>query len=378
MKKLIIFPGYFPPHVGGLESHVDELAKRLSKKGFKITIFAPNIPKTKEKEKINKNLEIIRYPAFEVIQNFPMPKFWNKKYNKSLNKFKSENFDFVMSRTRFFISSFAAYLFARKNKIKFVHVEHGSDYIKLGSWWKDLIARIYDHTLGAIVIKNSDICIAISHAVLDFLKKFRKKGDIPVITRGVDFDYIDKIKANLKIKAKYKDKIIIGFAGRIIHWKGLQNALEGFNKLDKKVRNKCVFLVIGNGQDFDKLKDKYEDKNILFLGRKTRDETISLMKSLDIYVHSTISGGGLSNALLEGMATNNAIIATKAEGADEVLNYKSAILINSSNPKLFQKSFQILINNKKTQKRLSNNANKFVKDNFNWDNKIEQYLKVLR
>ena len=48
MKKLLIFPGYYLPHVGGLESHVDELARRMSKKGFDVTIFAPNIPETKK------------------------------------------------------------------------------------------------------------------------------------------------------------------------------------------------------------------------------------------------------------------------------------------------------------------------------------------
>ena len=194
MKKLLIFPGYFPPHVGGLESHVDELSRRLSKEGFKITIFAPNIPKTKEYEKINENLEVIRYPAFEVINNFPMPKFWEKEFRHHLKSFKKESFDMVMSRTRFFFSSFIACRFARKNRIRFIHVEHGSEYVKLKNPITTFIAWLYDKTIGAYVIKKADTCIAISESSKRFLRRFRKKGEIPIITRGIEFEYLDDIK----------------------------------------------------------------------------------------------------------------------------------------------------------------------------------------
>jgi len=43
--KLIIFPGYYVPHIGGLETHVDEFVKYLSvDENYDIYIFAPNIP----------------------------------------------------------------------------------------------------------------------------------------------------------------------------------------------------------------------------------------------------------------------------------------------------------------------------------------------
>ena len=102
------------------------------------------------------------------------------------------------------------------------------------------------------------------------------------------------------------------------------------------------------------------------------------MKSFDIFIHSTISGGGLSNSLLEAMSTDNAIIATKAEGAAEVLDKNSSITINKSDFKLFKKSFEILIKNKKLQKKLASNAKSYVKDSFSWNKKVEQYIKVLK
>jgi glycosyltransferase involved in cell wall biosynthesis len=377
MKKLLIFPGYFPPHVGGLESHVDELVRRLCEKGFKIIIFAPNIPGAKEYEKINENLKVIRYPAFDVITNFPMPKFWGKDFRKHLKDFKKEEFDIVTSRTRFFYSSFLACRFAKKNNIRFIHVEHGSEYVKLKNPLTTFIAWLYDKTLGAYVIKKADLCIAISKSSERFLRRFRKKGEIPIITRGVEFDYIDKIKKYEKIREIYKDKIIIGFVGRIIHWKGLYNALSGFEMLEKEEKKKCVFAIVGDGPDKKSLESRFKSKNIIFLGKKTRDESISLMKTFDIYIHSTISGGGLSNSLLEAASVGSAIIATKAEGADEVLDDKSAVMIEKSEPILFREALLKMINNKDFREKLKINAKTNVRKSFNWDNKIKQYEKVL-
>lgn len=377
MKKLLIFSGYFPPHLGGLESHVDELARRLSKEGFKITIFAPNIPKANEYERINQNLEIIRYPAFEVINNFPMPKFWRKEFRKQLKGFRKERFDIVMSRTRFFFSSFIACRFALKNKIRFVHAEHGSEYVKLKNPLFSFIAWLYDKTLGAYVIRNADLCIAISKSSERFLRRFRKIGKIPMITRGVEFEYIDNIKRDEKIIKRYQDKIRLGFIGRIIEWKGLQNALEGFEKMDNALKKKCVFIVVGDGPDYDKIKKKYESENVIFLGKKKRDEALSIMKTFDIYVHSTISGGALSNSLLEAMTVGSAIVATEAEGADEVLNNDSAIMLNESKPELFKKAFEKMINKRELREKIRINANNSVRKNFRWDDKIREYEKVL-
>ena len=107
MKKLIIFPGNFLPNVGGLETHVDEFSKYLSEnKNYQITIFSPNVHDSKETEIIHNNVKVIRYPAFFLIPNFPVGKFWSFKFWKMYSNLYSIKYDIVMTRTRFFTNSF--------------------------------------------------------------------------------------------------------------------------------------------------------------------------------------------------------------------------------------------------------------------------------
>lgn len=116
-KNLLIFAYFFPPHIGGGETHVYELAKHLSDKNFKIVVFTPNIPETKQIEKIKNNLEVIRYPAVEMGGN-PFPEIWKLKFWKLFKEAIKTKPDFVMSRTRFFFISFFAFLFAKLTKTR--------------------------------------------------------------------------------------------------------------------------------------------------------------------------------------------------------------------------------------------------------------------
>ena len=52
---LLVFAGYYPPHIGGLESHSDEFNKYLSQKGVDITVFTPRLPSSTAESEIRYN-----------------------------------------------------------------------------------------------------------------------------------------------------------------------------------------------------------------------------------------------------------------------------------------------------------------------------------
>ncbi len=376
LKKILIFAYFFPPHTGGGETHVYEFAKHLSERNYNIVIFTPNIPKTKEIEKIKNNLKVIRYPAVELGGN-PFPKFWKLRFWRLFKIAIKEKPDFVMSRTRFFFISFFAFLFAKLTKTKHIHVEQGSNFLKTGNWFEDKIAKMYDLTIGKLILSRVDCCVAISNAVYNFVRKFRKR-EIFIIRRGLETTEIKKIKTNKELSEKYKDRIKICFVGRLIYWKGLHKALESFLQLPEKLRNKCVFFVVGSGPEKGNYESRYKNQNIKFLGEVNREKALSIVKTCDVFIHSTISGGGLSCSLLEAMCLGKAIIATPAEGADEVIfNNKTGLLLKEYSPEEFKRGFEILLNNKKLQTKLGKEAKEYIKENFTWDKKIEQYLKFI-
>ena len=384
--KLIIFPGFFLPHIGGVETHVDEFCKYLSKKNdYEITIFAPNIPNSKEKEIIHNRVKVLRYPAFELVSNWPVPKFWTVKFWKMYSKLYKEDFDITMTRTRFFTNSFLGLFFSkfRFKQTKLIHVEHGSEFVKLESKFKSFLAYTYDMIFGRLIFLMSDKTIAISKTVQDFIyQNFlnEKKHEVQIIKRGVDFEIYKKTKVDLNLKKKFKDKIIMGFVGRLYKWKGVENSIDAYKRLDEKLQKKSVLVIIGNGEDIELLKSRAEiflDNGIYFMGEKSFDLAISSLKSIDIYVHSAYRGGGLSNSLLQAMECGCAIIASPNEGANEIIfDKKTGILLKNNSQKEIKDAMEILLEDSTLRKKYSTNAKKYVRANFSWEKVIKKYDKL--
>ncbi|MGE0792838.1 MAG: glycosyltransferase family 4 protein [Candidatus Woesearchaeota archaeon] len=375
--KIIIFPGNFLPFVGGLETHVDEFVKYLSSKGkYEITIFAPNIG-GKEKETIHENVKVLRYPAHEVVKNFTKPKIFSLKFWKMYFSLYSNKYDLVMTRTRFFPNSTLGMIFAkfRFKTIPLMHVEHGSEFVKLESKFKSFVAKIYDLTLGKLLFKLADTNIAISNDVKKFIcRNFVncKKENIPIIHRGVDFELYDKITSELK----FKDKIILGSICRFYKWKGLENSILAFKNLPSNIKDKCVYLIAGYGEDEEKLKKlALGEDEIKFLGKKSFSESIALMKSFDIFIHASYPGGGLSNSLLQAMYCKSAIIASPNEGATDVINSETGILLKDNSSKEISRAIIDLIEDRNKRKVLALNAHDYIKNNFNWNDVVKKYEK---
>ncbi len=378
--KLLIFTPYYPPHIGGLESHAEEFNKHLASKNFIITVFSPHLPEdTPEKQIENKHLLIIRYPAWEIVPNYPMPKFWSLKFWQLFCSLYKQSFDITISRTRFFLTSFIALVFAKTKRTKFVHIEHGSDFVQLSNKFKSLVAKLYDYTLGWSVFKFSDVNISISGAVQKFIYKFDKRP-APIIYRGLNTKEIDNINTDTTIKKKYTDKIVITFVGRLYKWKGVENSIKAIKSLPIKIKKDIIFIVVGDGEDFKHLKNVAKNETaIAFTGNVPRNKAISILKSSQIYIHSAHPGGGLSTSLLEAMYCQNTIITTPNEGAKEVIeNNKNGILINKSDPELIASSISKLLQNKDLMEKLSKNAKNTITEKINWQKSIEKYEKIFK
>ncbi len=375
--KLLIFCPYYPPHTGGLESHADEFNNHLSQKVDGITVFTPRIPENSaEKETRFNNVKIVRFPAFEIISNYPLPRFWSLRFWQLFFALFDEKFDIVISRTRFFFTSLLALIYAKVKRTKWIHIEHGSDFVKLSSQTKTFIAKIYDYTFGLLIFKFSDLNISISKAVQKFVHKFDKRNS-PIIYRGLDFDKIDEIKPDFETKEAHKNKTIISFVGRLYKWKGVENSIQAIKTLPNHLKEKIVFLIIGDGEDFSHLKEISKDEDcIQMLGSMPREKAIGILKVSDIYLHSAYSGGGLSTSLMEAMYCECAVIATPNEGADEIIKHnENGLLAPKTNE--ISKVLEDYINNEKQRRTFAKNAQESIRFNFTWDKAIQRYLKLI-
>lgn len=188
--NIIQFLPYFPPHKWWLETVAEELSYFYVKNNFWEVINVifdggQNIFQIEQKDLIkDKKQEIIWYyknwykvyllPSFDIIPNFPVPKIWKKNFWQILkiaSLFSKENTTIIQTHTRFFLSSFLWWLFAKYYKLKWVHIEHGSDYVQLSSTLKTKISYMYDKIIWIWIFKKSDKIVAISEWVEKLYKK---------------------------------------------------------------------------------------------------------------------------------------------------------------------------------------------------------------
>lgn len=377
--KLLIFSPYYPPHIGGLESHSDEFNKYLSGTSTLITVFTPRLPKEAPiHETRHHNVKVIRFPAFELISNYPVPKFWDRQFWQMLRSLKKERPDIVITRTRFFLSSLLGLSWAKIHHKPIIHIEHGSDFVKLQSFFSTFCARLYDHIFGRIVLRYSTLNISISRAVQSFVRRFDKRPS-PLIYRGIHFEPIDEALPADEIAHRFQGKTILITVARLYHWKGVHQSIEALKKLSPQERNLLVFLVVGNGEDFERLKNEASGLPVEFLGNRSREEVFRILKASDIYLHSSLPGGGLSTSLLEAMYAGLAVIATPHEGAREVVeDGQSGFLISESDPTLFTDRISILLHDKKHCEQLGTKGREHIRQHFDWNKAIECYIKLFR
>ncbi len=376
MKKVLVFSPYYPPHVGGLESHADEFNKYLSSLGWKIKVLTPRLPETALKtETVHTEVEVWRYPAWEIIPNFPLPKFWRKDFWDMWRDASSGSYDWVISRTRFFMSSFWAGCFAKRKKIKWLHVEHGSDYVKLNSRFKNIVSRLVDHSMGKWILKNADKVVANSKATAKFCKKLYSGRKYEVIYRGVElFDYFE----DKKLKDKYSGKVVISYIGRLIDGKGVSDLVEAISKLES---SDWVLWIIGEGprrKDLERFsKEKGLEERVVFFGQIEKKKLLGMLSVSDIFVNPSYTEG-LPTSVIEAAWCRNAVIATDVGGTREILSDDAGIFINPRDTVALKRSLNSLIADKNSRESLANNAYGEVRGKFDWKKSIARYEDLLK
>lgn len=374
--KLLIFSPYYPPHVGGLESHADEFNKYMSPHVEKILVFTPKLPVEAPGSEIRYgNVEVIRFPAFELIPNYPLPKFWDMEFWKLFSDLYKENFTAVISRTRFFSTSLLALFFAKTKKVKWMHIEHGSDFVKLHSKLASFIARLYDYTFGRIVLLLSNKNIANSKASASFCKRLSFNRECEVIYRGVEIEKIESVEPNLGLKQKNEGKTIITFIGRLIDGKGVHDLLEAV----KDIHEDFVVLIIGDGPQRENLKNlagEYGVKEkVVFFGQKKFEDAIAILKISDIFVNPSYTEG-LPTSVIEAGLCKIPIVATNVGGTPEISN--KLPLITTKDTKKIKIYLTEIINKKVLYQDKSDLIYNEIKEKFDWNVNIKKYLRIIK
>ncbi len=378
MKKklnIIQFTPYFSPHIGWVEKVSEWIFLKWTQ--WISSIYSWNIWQqwvvyNNKKKNIIDNKTKVFFPSFDIIDNFPIPMLWTRNYRSSHKKLlqiikQNSDEDFVIiTHTRFFISSYIWGIFARKNKLKWVHIEHGSDYVKLSSRWKSSIAYLYDKTFGKWVIKNSDQVLAISSAASSFVKTAFSRGDVDLWYRGTSIPE----KTNKK-----ETKVEFLYIGRLVHLKWVSDVLEAFSKIQWD----SILTIIGEGEERKKLEQKTRDlkisSRVIFVWGMNHDLIIQqLVKKKYILINPSYQEW-MPTTVIEWLATQNVVIASDVWGTREISQENDLILFPAGDIATLGNTMKKTLND---YDMLSWKSYDYLQKNFSWKKSVENLYTLIR
>jgi glycosyltransferase involved in cell wall biosynthesis len=146
-------------------------------------------------------------------------------------------------------------------------------------------------------------------------------------------------------------KIIILSSGSLIYRKGFDVAIEAINLLDKKLRQKIEYCILGDGDLKNELQKLAKpDLKINFIGFVEPNNLPYYYKNSDIFLFtSRYDGWGV--VINESMAAGLPIIVTKNCGASEYIDNFGGFVVECD-PTVISKKLETLILNQLTRKKM--------------------------
>lgn len=209
-----------------------------------------------------------------------------------------------------------------------------------------------------------------SQAVADMYRKyfFLPREKATVIPNGLELEkYAIIVDVNRKKQelGLPSDKIIIGCVAKLRRQKGHKYLIAAFAEVLKKNPN-AFLLLVGDGDERKDIEKQIKNLSIseksLLLG--DHKDIPEILQTIDIFVLPTLFEG-MSNAIMEAMASSLPIITTDIpENRELIENKKTGILISVKNTTAIQKNISLLLKNEDLRKSLGENAKKEIPERF--------------
>ena len=293
---------------GGVERGVVELSRELVKRGHQSTVISAGGSQAAQIEKDGG-----RHITFDVCSKNPLTV--PKRVSDLRRLISGLSPDILHARSR--VPAWLCYFANKKLKIPFVTTVHGFNSVSKYSG----------------IMTRGDAVICVSHPVKEYIQKNygTPEEKITVIHRGIDpaeFDpeKLDRTWINsFKTKFDLNGKFVVTAVGRITELKDYETFIRAIAVCAQKVPGICGLIVGGVRHDkqayYERLQALVEElhagKQIVFAGSHSQMPEIYALS--DVLVSCSKKPESFGRTLIEAMAMNTPVIATRHGGALDII-----------------------------------------------------------
>lgn len=255
-----------------------------------------------------------------------------------------------------------------------INGEHGVMYAEK-RWQRWLQRFLFNHVkMNFSVSANLSQMLAATFGVS--LSRFH------TILNGVDTDKFHPdlgARESLRGALGLHDKFVIGSVGRLVAVKDYGTLICAFASLLPSYPH-CRLLLVGAGPEERNLKELIKklgvESEVAFLGR--REDVAQLMNAFDLYAQVSLMEG-LSNTVLEAMATGLPVVVTPVGGNTEIVSERqNGLFVTPGDENDLRDKLESLLKDDSLLKRMSQQALEFVQAQYGLDSMVVNYENAYR
>jgi len=375
MKILMITP-YFPPRKGGVENYTYNLSKKLSGKGYELTVLSTG----NTVEETYDNFKVIRIKNKLSISNTPIDMLLPFKLSKILKK---GDFDIVNAHMPVPFYADIAAITSKINNIPFILTYH-NDVIKYGPL--KILSSLYNKSALQLTLRLADKIITPSPYVYNESPIMRKFADKTfLIPPGVDPNIYKPGKsfARRKYNLPQDSKIIlfVGAMNRGHAHKGVSILLKAFSEVRS---NDAHLVLVGGGNMIPEYKKLAKFLGIAnkttFTGFIDEKSLIDLYRGSYMLVLPTVTAAeGFGMVLIEANACGKPVIGSKIGGIKYVIKEgETGLLVPPGDPNELANAMERLLDDERLAKKMGSKGRKMVQENYTWDKIVKMTGRVYR
>lgn len=347
---------------GGTENGVVNLLNRMDPERFRFTIVLT--------EKNRAMLERVERPGVRVVH---ARRRWGNDplYPASLFALcRSERPDLVHTRNFSCIEGLAA---ARLAGVKAVlHSEHGRDVDEAANLKR---RRAFARS---VLFRCADRVVTVSEELrATILANVRIRPDkVQCLPNGVDLSRFGPRGARERVRRELgfaADEIVIGSVGRHDPVKDYTSLLAAFAALRDAARLRL--LLCGDGPSNASLRALARDLGIedrvVFTG--FRDDVPDVLTAIDVFVLPSVTEG-MSNAILEAMASGLPCVATRVGGNGELVSHGlNGLLVPPASPEKLHDALSYLVEDRGARLRMGRAGRARAETRFSLEAMVARY-----
>lgn len=241
-----------------------------------------------------------------------------------------------------------------------------------GSSFDDFVNTNYSllEWYQGIVFGASCRVIALSTYWKGVLCNNMPESKIEIIPNAVDIDCFRYKKTNTDSTPH------VVFISNLIERKGVNELAESIRRLESKNTPEYRITIAGKGplsEKVDQLSKEFE--HVEYRGFVSEAEKRAILESGTIYILPSYAEG-LPIAILEGMASGNAIISTTVGSIPEAVTADNGITIAPKNVDELEKAIQDLIASPEKTAKMGRRSRQMCEEQYSWDHVIDRLQEV--